>query len=136
MTITKRWIQRLLLLFLLLTLPACGLSQTLRSGTPTPAPPAQVQVTADEVARAMQADEFYSDYRGDLLEVTGKVKFVNQQGSSTQLELQTNLQTKVVCELANQTITARPGDLVTVQTMSANVERAPSTVLLKECRIP
>lgn len=129
--IAKRLLPFLLLL-LLVALPACSLSGVLRRSTPTPV---EVQVTADQIAQAMQEDEFFSDYRGDMLLVTGKVNAVNQKDRDTRLELETSLPTKVVCELGTQTITAKPGDSVTVQAQAAEAERAPSAVLLKNCRM-
>jgi hypothetical protein len=124
-----------LLLLLLAGMPACGLNQILRQGTPVPRPPVEAKVTADQIAQAMQNDEFYSQYRGNMLLVTGKIHTVNQNGNDTQLELETSLPTKTICDLGTQTALPNPGDQVTVQALAAEAERAPSAVLLKNCRI-
>ncbi len=135
MRLAKSWFRVLIIMCLLTLLTACGLGRALRAATPTPAPAPEVQVTADQVAQAMQADEFYSDYRGDLLLVSGKVKAVNQQVGSMQIELETNLPTTVVCDLGNQNTSVKPGDQVTVQALAADAERGQAAVLLKQCRI-
>lgn len=125
----------ILMLILLAGMPACGLNQVLRQGTPTPILPVEAKVTADQIAQAMQDDEFYSDYRGNMLIMTGKIHAVNQNNKGTRLELETSLPTKVICDLGTQTVSSKPGDQITIQALAGEAERAPSAVLLKNCRI-
>ncbi len=120
-------------LLLLLALAGCGL---LREPTPTPAPPKVVRVTADQVARAMQQDEFYSDYRGAVLLVQGTVAGVSRQGGDSILELTTSEPTKVLCDLGNRASPATAGDAVTVQARAADARREPSAVVLTGCTVP
>jgi hypothetical protein len=130
-----KWTPFLISLLILTGLTACGLSSVLRQGTPTPAPVRDVQVTADQAAQAMQQDEFFSTFRGQRLIVQGKVRSVIHTNSSTQIELDTNLPIKVLCDLGSQPTQAQPGDAITVQAQAADAERAPSAVVLKKCAV-
>ena len=125
----------LMLALFLVSLSACSLNHVLRAAPATPLPPISVQVSADQIAAAMQADEFFSDFRSELLLVTGKVSAVNQTGNTTQIELETSLPTKVRCDLSAPASAIKPGDQITVKALAADAERAPAAVLLKKCAV-
>lgn len=128
---TKKFLPGFCLSLLLgaFALAGCGLlRQPIQ--TPTPAP---LRVTADEIARAMQEDHFFSDYGHNVLLVDGKVAAVTHQGSATILTLATAIDTKVQCDLGSSPAAVQPGDAVTVQ--SAEGQRQPSAVLLVNCTL-
>jgi len=115
-------------------LAACSLfRQTVSEATPTPL---TAQVTADQIAIAMQEDHFFSDYRSETLFVQGTIASVSQQGGSTTVVLSTSVATAVWCDLGAQTTALHAGDAVTVSAPSAAAQRANNAVLLKNCTIP
>lgn len=115
----------------------CSACSALRVPTPKPTPtPRVIRVSADEIALAMQEDHFFSDYRDDGLDVQGTVTSVNLQKDHYVLELATQIETKVLCELGSQVPGIKPGDSVIVRSLDANqAVRAPGAVLLPNCRL-
>src|SRR5215208_5313141 len=73
-------------------LTACA--TTFREPTPTPA---VVQVSADQIALAMQEDHFFSDYRLGTLQVTGTVAAIIEGHDAYVVELETSIPTVVRC---------------------------------------
>lgn len=130
-----RWTAAVLLLSLVASLSACGL---LREPLPTPVPTTVVRVTADQVAQAMEADEFWTTYGHGALLIQGTVASVNQQPNHFILELATSVPTTVLCDLGKQAASAKVGDTITVE--SANPEqdvlRQPSAVMIQNCTLP
>ena len=113
-----------------ISLAGCNLS-ALRNPTPTPLPTSVVQVTADEIARAMQEDNFYGEFSPNMLQVKGTVLSV----TGSEIELQTSVPTRVLCDLATAANGIQPGDSITVQALAADAQRAPSAVVLKNCSL-
>ena len=122
-------------LWVFISLAGCNLS-ALRNPTPTPLPTAVVKVNADEVARAMQEDNFYGEFSPNMLLIEGTVLSVRRQGSGMEIELQTSVPTKVLCDLSSQANGVQAGDSITVQALAADAQRAPSAVVLKNCSLP
>ncbi len=106
---------------------------TLR-GTPIPTPtPTVVQVTAQQIAQAMQEDHFFSDYRGDILRVRGMVDEVAQSGGETVVTLSTTIPTVVRCHVTGDVPALTAGVEVTVE--SPEGQREDGAVGLLRCRI-
>jgi hypothetical protein len=130
------WIGMLILL--LLNLAGCGL---MRQTAPTPGGSSALptlEVSADQIALAMQNDEFFSDYRGDSLIIHGVVSSISQQGNDWVVELKTNIATRVFCNLGNLSVTAQAGDAITVVSDYPNrdVSRQGPDLLIKNCTVP
>ena len=115
-------------------LTACSLLRATRL-TPTPVPTTIAHVTADEIARAMQEDRFYSDYRGLILSVQGTVASISQQGNQWLVQLKTTTSAEAFCELGDQAPSLHVGDAVTVQAAARDAQRDGSSVILKNCLI-
>jgi hypothetical protein len=114
-------------------LSACGL---LRQQVPTPTPQMK-HVTADEIALAMQEDHFYSDYDPYALVVQGVVTDVRQANNDYILEMETQIDTKVLCDFGSQAPNTKVGDSIEVFSPHARqAQRQPSAVLLMDCSIP
>ena len=124
-----------LLAAILAGLSACG---ALRVQTPQPTPtPKVIQVSADEIALAMQEDHFFADYNGYSLDVQGTVTAVSLQKDHYVLELATQIDTKVMCEFGSQAPGVKTGDSITVRSMDASQAlRAPNAVILVNCSMP
>jgi hypothetical protein len=113
-------------------LSACGL---LRQTVTTPTPQI-LQVSADEIALAMQEDHFYSDYNPYALVVQGVVTDVHLEGKGYVLEMATQIDTKVLCDFGSQAPDAKTGDSIEVFTPHARqAQRQPKAVLLVDCSI-
>jgi hypothetical protein len=113
-------------------LSACGL---LRQPVPTPTPQV-LHVTADEIALAMQEDHFYSDYDPYALVVQGVVTDVRREGKDYILEIATQIDTKVLCDVGSQAPGAKTGDSIQVFTpQGRQAQRQPNAVLLIDCSI-
>ncbi len=127
---------------LLTGLSACDLLREPRPGaqsspTPNPAFPV-VRVTADQVAQAMEQDEFFADYGQSRLLIQGTVSLVKRQDSDLIIELETSVPTKVICDLGNYFGIIRVGSTVTVESAfpQRDASRQQSAVMLKNCTIP
>jgi len=114
-----------------MSLSAC---ENFRSPVPTPPPEQTVQLTANEVAQAMQDDRFFSDYGSSILLVRGEISSVEQQGTFTVVALRTGSPEEVACEIAAGA-TAPMGQMVTVRARSADAQRAGPTVVLHNCHL-
>jgi hypothetical protein len=119
---------------LALLLSACSVLRLARE-TPTPAPTLTVRVTADEIARAMQEDHFYSDYRGKMLSIEGTVASISQQGNQWLVEFKTSDPAQAFCDLGSQAPSFRVGDAILVQAEARDAERDGSSVILENCRV-
>src|SRR5258708_25899139 len=83
-------------LVLLICLPACGL---LREPLATPRPTSVVQVSADQVAQAMDDDRFYATYGQTTLLIQGTVAAIDPQPGHFILTLATSASTQALCGL-------------------------------------
>jgi hypothetical protein len=111
--------------FLAILVAGCSLVATSPSG-PT------AYLSADAVAQAMQDDQFFANYGGDTLLVSGVVGSITTESGSTTVEFVTSIPTKVRCDLGAATTTAKVGDAITVRSDAG--ERQPSAVLLRNCQ--
>jgi hypothetical protein len=93
------------------------------------------QVTPDQVAQAMKADEFYSEFREDTLLVRGQVASVYGNASGITLEFQTDGSMKTLCGLEQYPTATLQGRTVTVVTEGAAAQRVSSGVFLGHCVI-
>jgi hypothetical protein len=91
------------------------------------------QVTPDQLAEAMKADEFYSDFREDTLLVRGRVASVYRGSGGVILEFQTQEGVKTLCQLSRYPSAVHGGTTVTAVTEGANAQRLSSGVLLRNC---
>lgn len=119
-----------LILILLVSLTGCSLS-ALRQSTPTPKALPILRVTADDLARAMQQDSFFSEYGSAILQVHGTIASVTRAANNAQIELKTSQVTKVICATTSDTSQLKAGDPITIQ--SSHGERGTGAVLLNEC---
>ena len=133
----KHRFSSIVLLVLLLAnfsgLSACSL---VRQQVPTPQLEVK-HVSADEIARAMQEDHFYSDYDPYALIVQGVVTDVRQENNAYILELGTQIDTKVLCDFGNRAPQAKAGESIQILSPRASqAQRQPNAVLLADCSIP
>jgi hypothetical protein len=122
-------------LVLLICLPACGL---LREPLATPRPTSVVQVTADQVAQAMDGDHFYATYGQTTLLIQGTVAAIDPQPGHFILTLATSGSTQVLCDLGNKAPTVKTGDSVTVRSADPekDIARQDAGVLIRNCTVP
>ena len=103
-------------------------------GTPIPTPtPATVQVTAQEIAQAMQDDSFFSDYGGDILQVRGTVQGVMQSSGGAVVTLGTSIPTVVRCHVDGNMPSLTAGTEITVE--SPEGQREDGAVGLLKCHV-
>jgi len=126
---------RLAAALLLIGLCGCGL---LREPLATPKPTTVVQVTADQVAQAMDGDVFYATYGQTTLLIQGTVADIDRQPNHFILNLATHGDTQVLCDLGNKTLAIKAGDSVTVRSADPenDVARQDAAVLIHNCTIP
>jgi len=91
------------------------------------------QVTPDQLAQAMQSDEFYSDFRHNTLLVRGPVAAVYREAGGVILEFQTQHGAKTLCQLGQNPAAIHVGSTVTAATEGAGAQRLSSGVLLTDC---
>jgi|SRR5579859_995039 len=115
-------------------LAACSV---FRQALPTPRPTTVAQVTADQVAQAMENDEFYSTYGHTTLLVQGTVAAVDPQPAHFTITLATGIRTKVLCDLGQQTPSIKVGDAVTIRSADPenDVARQDAAVFIKNCTL-
>jgi hypothetical protein len=124
-----------LAILLLGNLAACGL---LREPVATPRPTPVLSVTADQVAQAMSADEFYSTYGQSTLLIRGIVSSVDPQPDHLIVGLATSGSTAVLCDLGNHPPSVNTGDTITVRSANPeqDVSREQSAVMIHNCSLP
>ena len=127
---------KLILLPLLLSLCLASCS-ALREIPPTPdATQIQstlIEMTPDQIAQAMQNDQFFADYNGMTLSIRGSVAGVSQKTSDWLIELKTSSATKVLCDVGKQAPAVHAGDAITVQAFTKDAQRGDSSVILGSC---
>ncbi|MCL4561394.1 MAG: hypothetical protein M1281_12350 [Chloroflexi bacterium] len=117
---------------------ACGsLRQIFREATPTPQPTTVEQVSADQIAQAMQADSFYSEYGSVDLLIQGVVSSISQKENGVIVEFKTSVPLKVQCDLGDQAVNFHPGDTITVRVANPreNVARETGEIIMQDCAI-
>jgi hypothetical protein len=126
----------------LVTLSACKLQREPQPTAqpaylPNPTLPV-VHLTADQVARAMEEDRFFSDYAQTTLLIQGTVYSVKRLEGHLIIGLDTTVSTKVMCDLGAYFGIVHLGALVTVQSTNPqrDASRQGSAVMLKNCTIP
>ncbi|MEA2660521.1 MAG: hypothetical protein QOH08_93 [Chloroflexota bacterium] len=104
------------------------------------APPASptstiVRITADEAARAMADDRFFSAYGQATLVISGRVGDVTASGSNnTRIALATSGTAVVICEaFGAPAVTA--GDSIQVRVRATDALRDDAGVLLRSCEV-
>jgi hypothetical protein len=119
----------------LIGLSACGL---LREPLATPRPTSVVQVSADQVAQAMDNDQFYATYGQTTLLIEGTVAAIAPQPEHFILTLATSGSTSVMCDLGNKAAAIKVGDRVTVRSADPekDVARQDAGVLIRNCTVP
>jgi hypothetical protein len=112
------------------------------AGCSTPAPsvpspsatPTIVRITADDVARAMAGDHFYSDYGQAILAITGRVGDVTVTGNDSRIALATSTAAVVICETFGAP-DVKAGDTIQVRVRATDALRDDAGVLLRSCEI-
>ena len=120
---------------LVMSLSACGL---FREPLATPRPTTVAQVTADQVAQAMDEDRFYATYGQTVLLIQGTVAAVDQQPDDFVVTLATSVRTKVLCDLGNIAPGVKVGEAITVRSANPekDVARQDAAVLIHNCTLP
>jgi hypothetical protein len=93
------------------------------------------ETTPDQLAAAMQNDQFYSAYNEDTLVVRGLVASLTGDGSGAVLQFQTQSAFTTRCQFEHYPTTVHPGDTISVLTEGATAERLASAVLLRGCSL-
>lgn len=112
-------------LALLIGLTACGQRPTALNKA--------VLVSADQIAKAMQGDRFYSDYGHQTLLVKGTVQSVVKLNADWVALLGTSVPMKVACHFGPESPKVRVGQTIIVQ--SAEGERGAPDMSLRNCRL-
>lgn len=94
-----------------------------------------VDATPSQLADAMQADRFYSDYNQYAVVVSGIVASLAASPGGAALQFQTSGAFTTRCQLDHYPQAVHPGERVTVVAQGASAERLPSAVLLTGCRL-
>lgn len=109
-----------------------------REPSPTPRPTTVAQVTADDVAQAMDNDAFYSTYGQTTLLIRGTVAALDPQPGHFTVTLATSVRTQVLCDLGGQAPPIKVGDVITVRSADPgnDVSRQDAAVLIHNCALP
>lgn len=92
--------------------------------------------TPDQIAVAMQQDQFFADYRERALVVTGTVASVIGDAGGEVVHFRSASQYAALCDLRDRASGVRPGMRLTVIAEGATGERQSSAVMLRNCRLP
>jgi hypothetical protein len=107
-----------------------------------PAPPAAspsatptiVRISADDAARAMAGDHFYSDYGQAILVISGRVADVVVTGNNSRVALTTSTAAVVMCETFGAP-DVKAGDTIQVRVRATDALRDDAGVLLRSCEV-
>ena len=96
-----------------------------------------VDVSASTAARAMQDDQFYSEYGDKVLVVQGTVASVQGTPGGRQVALRTDGEFGLTCTLTGQVAGPQPsvGAVVSLVAIGGTAQREPSSVNLPDCRM-
>lgn len=115
-----------------LSLVACG---SAGPSAPSPSPtPTVVRISADDAARAMAGDHFYSDYGQAVLVISGRVGEVTVTGNNSRIALTTSTAAVVLCETFGAP-DVKTGDVISVRVRASDALRDDAGVLLRSCEI-
>ncbi len=92
--------------------------------------------TPHELAEAMKADSFYSDYRTSALLVKGTVTSVERRGGRLFVGFRTDSSYALSCDLGATPAAPQVGQTFTVLAVGQAAERLPAGVLLHDCVVP
>ena len=103
---------------------------------PSPSPTATIlRITADDAARAMNGDHFFSDYGQAILVISGRVGEVAPSGTNnTRIGLTTSSTAVVICEVFGAPAVKR-GDTIQVRVRASDALRDDAGVLLRSCEV-
>jgi hypothetical protein len=96
--------------------------------------PAIVRVSADDVARAMAEDRFFSDYGERILVISGRIGDVSVSGTNARISLVTSTPAVVLCETFGEPA-VKAGDTIQVRARASDGVRDAAGVLLRSCEL-
>ena len=100
---------------------------------PSPTP-SLVRLTADDAARAMAGDHFYSDYGQAILIISGRVGGITVTGNNSRVALTTSTAAVVLCETFGAP-DVKTGDAISVRVRATDALRDDAGVLLRSCEV-
>ena len=103
------------------------------AASPSPTP-TLVRITADDAARAMAGDHFYSDYGQAILVITGRVGDITVTGNNSRIALVTSTAAVVLCETFGEPA-VKSGDAISVRVRASDALRDDAGVLLRSCEV-
>ncbi len=89
--------------------------------------------TPNQLATAMQQDDFWSTYRENTLIVGGVVSSVTYNNSTATVGLKTSVPYSLTCDVNNAPNTLKIGETIRILSEAYTAEREPSGVLLHNC---
>jgi len=98
------------------------------------ATPTVVRITADDAARAMAGDHFYSDYGQAILVISGRVGGITVTGNNSRVALTTSTAAVVLCETFGAP-DVKTGDTISVRVRATDALRDDAGVLLRSCEV-
>ena len=105
------------------------------SSAPSPsATPTVVRISADDAARAMAGDRFYSDYGQSILVISGRVGDITLTGNNSRIALATSTAAVVICETFGAP-DVKTGDAISVRVRASDALRDDAGVLLRSCEV-
>ena len=104
------------------------------TGASPSARPTIVRITAEDAARAMAADRFFSDYDQAILVISGQVGDVAPSGNNARIALTTSTSVVVICETFGAP-SVKTGDMIQVRVRGSDALRDDAGVLLRNCEL-
>ena len=104
------------------------------TGASRSAKPTIVRITAEDAARTMAADRFFSDYGEAILVINGTVGNVAPSGNNARIALTTSTAAVVICETFGAP-SVKTGDLIQVRVRASDALRDDAGVLLRNCEL-
>ena len=90
-------------------------------------------VTPNQLANAMQQDDFYSTYREDILLVNAPVSSVTKHNGATVVGFKTTVAYHLNCKINTTSTDIKSGDTIRILSVAYNAQRQPNGVLLNNC---
>ena len=92
-------------------------------------------VTANQAAEAMKNDDFYSNYKENILIIRGQVSSYSKSGTTTTIGLKTDSSYSLSCTLNDASVFDKVGDVITIEGIGGTAVRDPSGVSFPDCKI-
>ena len=92
-------------------------------------------VSATQAAEAMKNDDFYDNYKENVVIIRGQITSIYKNANTIKIGLKTTSTYGLQCTLNTNFFKGKIGDVITIEGIGGNAVREPAGVLLQNCKL-